>query len=395
MKKFAFLLLIMILLASCSQPKEEEKKSIKIGYLGGLTGGSAQYGLPGHRMEQIAIDEINAQGGILGRQVELVVEDDACDAKKAVNAFYKLVEADKVDMIVGGHCSPSTLAIAPIANEKKKIILAVMSSTNDLTKFGDDYIFRMTVPSKYWSEGLAGVLIRKGMKEAMLFYIQLDYPKSAAQSFKEIFQEMGGKIILEEGFDPDEKDFRTTLLKADEELKKNPKAMIYIASQTADQAHLFLKQAKELGIKAQFIGENIALSPKNYELTQGYIDGAMYGFPYVDFAENEIFAKALQKYKEKHGEELQWALNHFANAYDAPYVLKQAIEACNGTDSDCLRAVLKTMTYTGASGTFKFDVNGDPAEINIGVAVVGKGGYPDWMKDEKGKVVLFRPSSTK
>ena len=288
MKKCAPLLLVVLLLISCTQPEKnvDEKENIKIGYIGGLTGGSAQYGLPGYRLEQIAVDEINAQGGILGRPVEFVAEDDACDAKKAVNAFYKLVEADKVDIIIGGHCSPSTLAIAPIANEKKKIILAVMSSSNDLTKFGDDYTFRMTVPSKYWSEGLAGVLIKQGMKEAMLFYIQLDYPKSAAQSFKEIFQKMGGKTVLEEGFDPDEKDFRTTLLKADEELKKNPKAMIYVASQTADQAHLFLKQAKELGIKAQFIGENIALSPKNYELTQGYIDGAMYGFPYVDAKEN-------------------------------------------------------------------------------------------------------------
>ncbi len=383
---------ITLLLLSCTQ-KPAEFTTFKIGYIGALTGGAAQYGLPGYRLEQLAIDQINAQGGILGKKVEFIVEDDACDPKKALNAFYKLIEVDKVDVIIGGHCSSSTLALAPLANENKKVLLAIMTSTNDLSKFGDDFVFRMTPPSKYWSSGLASVLIGEGSKEAALFYFLQDYPKGAAESFKQSFESEGGKVLLEESFDPEDKDFRTSLLKVQELQKQHPKLMVYIAAQSSDQGYLFLKQMKELGIQPyKLVGENAALSPQNYQLTGGFIEGAMYGFPYADETQNELFAKALKEYREKYGEELNWMLNHFANAYDAPIVLKQAIEACRGTEPNCVRAQLKSIVYSGASGSFHFDENGDPAKFQIGVAVLGEKGLPVWLKDKKGNVLLFSPT---
>ncbi|MEK6964272.1 MAG: ABC transporter substrate-binding protein [Nanoarchaeota archaeon] len=388
-----WLILALLLIAACAS-KPSESDAIKIGFIGALTGGAAQYGLPGYRLEQMAIDEINAQGGILGKRVEFIVEDDSCDPKKAMSAFYKLVEANKVDAIIGAHCSSSTLALAPLANENKKVLLAVMTSTNDLSKFGDDFVFRMTPPSKYWSEGLANVLVNQDLKEVVLFYFLQDYPKGAAESFKQAFEKKGGETLLEEAFDPEDKDFRTSLLKVQELQKQHPKLMVYIAAQSSDQGYLFLKQMKELGIQPyKLLGENAALSPQNYQLTGGFIEGAMYGFPYVDEKQNTFFSKALQKYKETYGEELNWMMNHFANAYDSPLVLKQAFEACQGTEPNCVRAQLKSLTYSGASGSFRFDENGDPAKFQIGVAVLGDKGLPVWSKDDQGQMLLFSSAS--
>ena len=356
MKRVLFVLLLFLL--SCSA--KEAEQAIKLGYIGPMTGGAAQYGLPGYRLEQLAIDQINMQGGILGKKVEFIVEDDACDAKKAVNAFYKLVEFDKVNAVIGGHCSSSTLALAPLANEKKEVLLAVMTSTNDLSKFKDDYVFRMTPPSKYWSSGLADVLIGQGLREVALFYFLQDYPKGAADSFKQAFESKGGKILLEESFDQEDKDFRTSLLKVQELQKQHPELMVYIAAQSSDQGYLFLKQMKELGIRPhKLLGENAALSPQNFQSTDGFIKGAMYGFPYIDEKQNVFFSKALQKYHEKYGEELNWMLNHFANAYDAPFVLKQAFEACGSAEPSCVQAQLKSLMHLGAFGPFHFDENWD------------------------------------
>src|SRR3989344_8746630 len=386
MKRVLFVLLLFLL--SCSA--KEAEQAIKLGYIGPMTGGAAQYGLPGYRLEQLAIDQINMQGGILGKKVEFIVEDDACDAKKAVNAFYKLVEFDKVNAVIGGHCSSSTLALAPLANEKKEVLLAVMTSTNDLSKFKDDYVFRMTPPSKYWSSGLADVLIGQGLREAALFYFLQDYPKGAADSFKQAFESKGGKILLEESFDQEDKDFRTSLLKEQELQKQHPELMVYIAAQPSDQGYLFLKQMKELGIRPhKLLGENAALSPQNFQSTDGFIKGAMYGFPYIDEKQNVFFSKALQKYHEKYGEELNWMLNHFANAYDAPFVLKQAFEACGSAEPSCVQAQLKSLMYSGASGSFHFDENGDPADFQIGVAVLGEKGMPVWLTNDQSQVLLF------
>ena len=414
MKRVLFVLLLFLL--SCSA--KEAEQAIKLGYIGPMTGGAAQYGLPGYRLEQLAIDQINMQGGILGKKVEFIVEDDACDAKKAVNAFYKLVEFDKVNAVIGGHCSSSTLALAPLANEKKEVLLAVMTSTNDLSKFKDDYVFRMTPPSKYWSSGLADVLIGQGLREVALFYFLQDYPKGAADSFKQAFESKGGKILLEESFDilllfyflqdypkgaaesfkqafeskggtilleesfdPEDKDFRTSLLKVQELQKQHPELMVYIAAQSSDQGYLFLKQMKELGIRPhKLLGENAALSPQNFQSTDGFIKGAMYGFPYIDEKQNVFFSKALQKYHEKYGEELNWMLNHFANAYDAPFVLKQAFEACGSAEPSCVQAQLKSLMYSGAS---------DPADFQIGVAVLGEKGMPVWLTNDQSQVLLF------
>lgn len=382
-------LFVYLVLLSCSGT-DSSKDTIKIGYIGALTGGAAQYGLPGYRLEQLAIDQINSQGGILGKKVKFIAEDDACEAKKALSAFYKLAENDGVDVIIGGHCSSSTMALAPVANENKKILLAVMTSTNDLSKFGDDFVFRMTPPSKYWSRGLADVLIGQDLTEVALFYFLQDYPKGAAESFKQAFEAKGGKVLSEQAFDLDDKDFRTALLKVQELQKQYPKLMVYIAAQSSDQGYLFLKQMKELGIQPyQLLGENAALSPQNFKATDGFIKGAMYGFPYVDETQNKFFTDALSAYKEKYGEELSWMLNHFANAYDAPFVLKQAIEVCRSTEPNCVRTQLKLFMHSGASGAFQFDVNGDPALFQIGVAILGEGGLPVWLKNDQGNVLLF------
>lgn len=399
MKKASYFAIIAVLLIiigtifylANNRQKVELQKSepLKIGWIGALTGGASQYGLPANRMSQIAVEEINKSGGILGQQVQLMIEDDTCDAQKAVSAFNKLVNVDKVKIIIGSHCSNSSLAIAPLANNNNVLMMAVLTAADSMSNYGDDYIFRMTVSAKYWSKGLAQILLEQKLDKNVLIYFLTEYAKSTAQSFKSSYEQLGGKILYEEALEPKQKDFQTTLLKIKKVLRDNPTATVYLSVQTPDQSALFFKQMRELGIKSnKLVGEFVALSPKVYELTGGFIEGAMYGIPYANPKENAVFEQALAQYKQKYGEELKWGLNHFANAYDAPYFLKQAIESCGSLNANCLKEKLKTTTFQGASGTYRFDANGDPAEIKVGVAVLGQDGIPEWLKDRNGKPLI-------
>ena len=343
--------LILILLGNFFLGCKKEPKVIKIGVITPLTGEGATYGMATKRGVDLAVEEINMAGGINGKKVKVIYEDDKMTPKDAVNALNKLIRVDKVPVVIGGFTSRVTLALAPVA-EQNKVILFSASSTADDIKNAGDYIFRNVPPNR--AQGHTAALfvtqfLRK-TKSAIL-YKNDDYGKSLAEAFKESFLKLGGKILIEESYDPGKKDFRDVLSKIK---PLNPEIIYYPGNY--QESGIILKQAKEMGIKSIFVGGDGSYSPELINIAGAAAEGSYYTLMAMGFgiADEEI-EKFTKSFKEKYGEEPDV---YAAYAYDAMKTLAEAIKI-GGYSADGIKKALYTTTFKGVTGITKFDSYGE------------------------------------
>ncbi|MBI4154848.1 ABC transporter substrate-binding protein [Candidatus Woesearchaeota archaeon] len=352
------LLSILIILTACGS-----KESIKVGFIGPLTGGGALWGVGAKNMVEIAIDEINNNGGIGGKKLEVFYEDGKCNGKDAVTAVQKLIDVNNVKFILGGHCSPETVAIVPVIDQNKIFLLAsITSSDNAVDK--SDYAFR-TSPSTLGLTKEMAKLVIKDYRDIALITEQAAFSKSVSDDFKKSFLTVGGEIISEEIYAPDQTDFKTQLLKID---ALNPKA-IFISPQNPNTATIILKQMKELNIDLPVLGNSILVSKKVYlDSNKGFDERAFSVIPYTD--RNKLEARELEnKYRKIFGTDVPYNFFYISASYDAVYMLKEAIKEC-GEDTDCVKDYFKEIKYKGISSDYQFKPNGDPyfnswAEIRV------------------------------
>jgi len=330
--------------------KPVEKGAIKIGFIGPLTGEAAIYGTSPKKGADLAIEEINAKGGINGKKLELIVEDSKCDPKEAVNAINKLVNVDKIKFIIGGMCSSETLAAAPTAESSKVIMISPVSTNYKVSQAGD-YIFR-TVPSDaLQGKKAAELAYQKGFRKAAILYVSTnDYGLGLEKVFKEEFSKLGGTVVISEGYAAGDSDFRTQLTK----IKFANPDVLFIPSQMPGN-DLIVKQAKELGIGCQIIGTE-TMQDENFVKTVGK---AADGIIFTSFAEYKgAQAHAFSaRFKAKFSEEKTIYSDY---AYDAVYALEKAMTACKDVqDSVCVKTELYKTDFIGATGPVGFDENGD------------------------------------
>src|SRR3989344_5679165 len=209
MKKIilAILTLFVLILSACQvqqapqQPAGGEVKpaqaqgTYKIGVMYPLTGDGASYGLPIQRTTRIAVDEINAQGGVNGRKLEVIYEDSKCNPKDGNAAAQKLVNLDKVKVIIGGVCSGETLGAAPITEAAKVVLISPSATNPDITNAGD-FVFRLA-PSDAFAGVVASDYAFNGMdaRNAAVISESTDYAQGLRKVFKEEFVKLGGKIV--------------------------------------------------------------------------------------------------------------------------------------------------------------------------------------------------------
>ena len=161
----------------------QKQNTIKIGFIGPITSSAAKYG--SHEAVSLAVEEINQQGGINGKQITLISEDGRCDSKEAVSAVNKLISVDNVKIILGGHCTPESVAIAPIVEKNKVIMLASITTTPVLTPMGD-YVFRTSPISTIQSDLIADLSYNKlGLRNFAIIYEQTDYARPIAEKLKQ------------------------------------------------------------------------------------------------------------------------------------------------------------------------------------------------------------------
>jgi len=359
----AILALFVILLIGCAPtaPKEEKAPeaqalaSIKIGVIAPLVGDEAAYGADVTAAVNLAVKEINSAGGVNGRQLEAIFENGGCNGKDATTAATKLIDVDKVPVIVGGYCSSETLGAAPLAEQAKVALVSPASSNPSISQAGD-YIFRVTPSDAGQGTAIAEEIIKRGYHKVAVIVANTDYSLGLANAFKESFESKGGVIVVWEVYDRDSKDFRTQVAKA---RASQPEA-IYLSAYPVDGA-LLVKQIRDLKMTMPLFGGEIFGSKDVVDAAgKENLEGLVYATPKFD-AESPKAKNFLSKAQQVRGAEL--ALPTFAaDAYDAVYLIAEALKQKPGEEPS--GTIVKDYLYTvkewdGAGGRLTIDSNGD------------------------------------
>jgi branched-chain amino acid transport system substrate-binding protein len=340
---------------------------IKIGFIGPLTGNSAEYGQPEENTVSLAVGEINAEGGIDGKPLEVIYEDGKCDGQDAVSAAQKLITVDGVQAIIGGFCSGETVPIVPIAAQNKVVLLSPGASAPALTG-ASPYFFRDYPSAATQAEILADAAYhKKNWRTVAVVQEQTDFAASLYDTFDQNFQKFGGKTI-NESFPSDATDFKSTLVKLKSE---NPDA-VFIDTQASQEADLILKQLQEMKWKPSLMLSNAAVgNPAVLAADAQELEGAL-AAEFVPDSGNTKLQQFVQAYKAKYDQDVPH-VDYMSCAYDAVYLLRDGISSV-GDDGSKFAAWSRTVNdWQGASGVITIGANGDRTGARIVLEVI-KGG---------------------
>ena len=324
-------------------------ETVKVGVLLPLTGSQAKFGEIEKRSFEMAAEEINAKGGVNGKKIELLFEDDTGKPDVGRSGMEKLISREKVPVITGGYSSSVTAAAAPVAQRFQVPFVICTGSADDITEKGYDYIFRI---NQFASE------VAKDVKTVALLYENSAFGQSSSKSFEEDAKRLGLNIVVKEGYQAGAIDFKPILTK----VKAANPDMIYMVSYVMD-ASLLMRQSKELRINPKmFVGGGAGFTLPEFAKSAG--DAANGVFSATLWIETLPFpgAKAyFDKFKKKYGSETEY---HGAEAYAAMYVVADALgRAKSITPKDVREALTKTDMKT-AFGPVKFISYGKKTQQN-------------------------------
>jgi branched-chain amino acid transport system substrate-binding protein len=363
MRKFlAWTFLLAFTLAAC-KAQQGAGGTIQIGYIGPLTGDAAAFGKDTLNGVKLAVDEINAAGGINGMTVELIAEDGRCTPNDAASAAQKLVNVDKVVAIVGGQCSAETMAVAPIAEDGKVIVISPISSSPNVTTAGD-YIFRDYPSDALKTKAMAKYFADKGFKKVGIVTTNSEFSVAFRNALKDEITPL--MVGFDETVEPDTKDFRAVLTR-----HKNAQFDIFVpnAHANAPMAAL-IEQFRELGFKQPMISHDVA----DTEDTIKAAGSAAEGLNVINVQSLDDSTPFGQKFIPKYGK-AQSGLAYAAHSYDATNVIVNAIKAV-GADGTKIKDYLYAMQpYSGVVGTFSFDRNGDVVGLSYALKEVKNGKF--------------------
>lgn len=348
-------ILTLVIIAGCvSQVPEQASTNepIKIGLIGPLTGEAASYGLPQKNMVEMAAEEINSQGGIKGRNLEIIYEDGKCNGKDGATAMQKLVNVDRVKVVLGGLCSSETLGAEPVGTQNKVFLFSMGASSPDLT--GKSRFFARDYPSDA-TQGkvLAEVAIKNNWKKTAFIQEQLDYPLGIYRAFSAEYEKLGGTVVKEE-FSSDVMDFRSILVK----LKTENPDVLFVDTQTPAVAERILKQLQETNWKPQLMTSDVVPGdPETVKRNSGILEGAI-GAEFGIDENNPKFKGMLEAYKKKFGEDVPY-LSYAQTEYDGVYIIRDAIKTV-GYDGEKIADYVRSLkNWQGASGSVTIEENGD------------------------------------
>lgn len=342
------ILTITIGLTGCKIKDDSSKATsdkVKVGWIGSLTGDQAVWGQCESSTVKMVIDDLNKDGGLLGKQVELVTYDTRGDATEAVNAVKRLTGQDKVIGIIGPNASGQAIPISSVLEEMKVPDIATVATNPKVTIVDGKvkpYNFRVCFIDPYQGAAAAGyaVDILKAKKAAILYDVSDDYSQGLTQFFEETFTAKGGEIVDKEAFKTGDVDFRAQLTK----IKATNPDVIFMPYFFKEVA-LSSKQARELGIKATLMGGDGWPSEQLISMAKDAVEGS-YFVNHLDFNDPEV-ATFREKYKTTFGKDVE--LNGFL-AYDATNMLIDAVKRANSFDTELITAALETTNIKGITG---------------------------------------------
>ncbi len=341
--------------------------TIKVGEFASLTGKEATFGTSSHEGTLLAIEQINAAGGVLGKKIELLTEDDQTKAGEPANAVNKLIFKDGVVAILGEVASSRSLEAAPICQGNKIPMISPASTNPTVTEVGD-YIFRVCFTDAFQGAALAnfasGTL--KARKVAILTDVKSDYSKGLAKNFKERYSANGGTIGKELDFNGGDKDFKGQLTA----IKDDAPDAIFLPGYYNDVA-LICIQAKQLGMNIPIFGGDGWESESLLTIGKEAMEGHYFSTHCSADQGTPEMTSFVEAYKKRFNGKTPDAMAVLG--YDSALVLADAIKRANSTEPAALRdAIAATKDFAGASG--KFSLNADRDAVKALVFIQIKGG---------------------
>ena len=330
-----------------------ESAPITIGALLPLTGEAAHWGIPPRKAAEMAVDEINRAGGIGGRRLALMIEDDRCQPPDGIAAFHKIMATANPAVFLGAVCSGVTLAVAPLAEARRTVMISPASTSPKVTDAGD-FIFRIipsgSVRGKIFAEYLHD---ERGLRRLAALYINNEGGIGGSGAFKARFTQLGGTVVIEETYEQGATDLRAQLTR----IKATDAEGILVGSYPPDTV-LVLQQARELELRLPlFLTTEAVQNPDMLRQAGDAANGAVYilAAPAAGAAPQK-FAEA---YEAKFGKKPELFA---AEGYDIVRLIAAAITATSATSPsgpDIRDFLYRVRDYAGASGTITFDKNGD------------------------------------
>ena len=359
----------MMLIGGCGKSGEVAKpETIKIGGMAPLTGALAIYGVTTTNGAELAVKEINENGGVLGKKIEYVMLDTKGDSTEAVMAYNKLVD-EKVAGIIGEVTSKPTLAVAEVAVQDNMPLITPTGTQVDITEAGPN-VFRVCFTNPYQGKVLA--ITSKERLGADTVAVMLnnssDYSDGITKAFIEESEKLGMKVMGVEGYSDGDKDFRPQLTKL---AAMNPD--VVLIPEYYEQAALIATQAREVGVKSIFVGsdgwDGIAktLDKSSYSA----IENSYFTNHFSMEDQSEKIQNFLKDYRETYKEDPS---AFSALGYDAIYMMKSAIEKAGTTDKQKVVDALKGIEYDGITGYLTFDDHNNPVKA-VTVLKIENGKY--------------------
>lgn len=375
----AILVLLAGLFSGCS---DTTSKDIKIGIIYELTGNTASFGTAAANGTKLAFKEINANGGVLGKQIQTIIADNKGEPAESTNAMTKVINQDKVVAVTGFTVSSCGIAASSVA-EANKIPFVAAATTNPRVTINEqtgktkDYVFRACFIDPFQGNVAASFALNslKLKKTAILIDSSSDYSKSMSQFFKEAYTKAGGQILIEEAYLQKDQDFKAILTK----IKAQNPELIYLPGYY-DEVGKIIKQARELSITVPFLGGDAWDSPKLVEIAGPQPLNNTHFTNFYSVEDNNPKSKAfVEAFKKEFG---QAPDSMAAMGYDAAYLLVDAIKRANSTDPNKIREAL---TSTSAFKSVSGDMSLTPTHDAVRSAVIielkdGKQVYKETVK---------------
>ncbi len=342
-----------------------ERDGIKVGFFGALTGPTATFAQSGRNGARLAVSEINAAGGVLGKPVVLLAEDDRGEASEAASVASKLITRDHVVALIGENASSRTLAAAPIAQTYKIPMISPSSTNVEVTKKGD-YVFRVCFIDPYQGQALATFARRdlKAQTAAILVDARSDYSVGLAEAFRKAFEAAGGRVVDELKYTEGDSDFSAQLTAL---RPRNPDVLVVPGYYT--DAGLIARQAKALGLSATLLGADGWDSPKLVEIGGEAVEGAYLSNHYSVDDPSPAVRKFVDAYKAQYGAEPD---SIAALTYDATRLLADAIARAGSTEGKRIRdALASTANFAGVTGSITMDADRNPVKPAVILKVEG------------------------
>ncbi|WP_064590948.1 ABC transporter substrate-binding protein [Streptobacillus moniliformis] len=358
MKKIILSVLTLFMMFSCGNKTEVDVKGgtesiIKIGVPEPLTGDLSQYGVAIKEGIEFKVAQVNNEGGVNGKKIELVVEDTKGDLQEAINIMKKMISVDKVDAVLGEAISANSFAIAELAQKAKIPMITPAGTRFDITE-NKDFVFRATFTDPFQGEVLAKYIKKLGYSNiAVLTNTSSDYSVGVAKSFKEVADKINLKYD-EQKYTKEDKDFKSLLTNI-----KNSGFDSVLIPDYYNTVGLILSQAKELGLNVKFFGADgwDGIQTDFVDVSEGAIFTTQF-----DINDSSVLSmEFISKFKEKYAKEP----NLFtALGYDAATIIVEALKSVeNPSDHISVKEALSNVNLELITGELEFDANRNPKKV--------------------------------